>query len=228
MMATCRATAAALLIASAGYAEGGPEGVTPFEGSVPVEQPMTGDLPVGRWQCFVEEWPIEEVAISNVRFPPPGCNVELFTDASGVEFGPDGVGFILGIKLRGPNEWYTYQSHSYNEDAEFEIAGVPISRFSRVKEIRWAVEHAGDWKSCHVSVARTCLVITWRTHTKYEYHVLTPDVLLYVDSYYGTRRMLFRIGSEANRRMHAFRECVAGNQRKPLFEVVDCGDPIRG
>ena len=127
-----------LFVAAVCFAEGGAEGVTPFEGTVPVEARLTGDLPVGRWQCWTEEWPIEEVATSNVRFPPPGCNVQLFTDASGVEFRPGGVGFILGIKRRGPDKWYTYRSSDYNDDAEFDIVGVPISRFSRVKEIRWA------------------------------------------------------------------------------------------
>ena len=226
---TGRATAAALLVvAFSGYAEGGPEGASPFEGSVPVEQPLTGDLPVGRWQCFALNWPLAELATSNVRPPPPGCNVELFSNASGIELRADGVAFVLGIKLRGPNEWYTYQSLDYDEDAEFEIAGVPISRFSRMKELRWAVEPAGDWKSCHESVTDTCLRITWRAHEKYALTVLSPDVLALRDTYYGTHRLLFRIGSEANRRMHGFRECVAGNKGQALFAVQDCGNPISG
>ena len=47
-----------------------------------------------------------------------------------------------------------------------------------------------------------------------------------MDNHYGTRRLMFRAGSAAARAMLRFRDCVAGNKGKVLFEVRECEPPL--
>ena len=203
-------------------------GIT-VSGAAETVAPLTGgEHPVGRWECWLEERDLAETANSNKWFAPPGCNVALFADASVVEMHADGVGYILGIKRTGR---YEYQSFDYGTDrfpccdgAEFRVRGLPGVQLSRVQEIRWALEPGGGWKSCHE--AAQCLRITTKRHERYSFEVVTDDVLRITDDHYGTRRLLFRLGSPASRLMLAFRACVAANRGQALFRVKECRTPL--
>ena len=53
-----------------------------------------------------------------------------------------------------------------------------------------------------------------------------PDVIRFTDDYYGTKRLLFRVGSRAHRAMQEFSDCVANNKGVALFKVVTCNNPL--
>ena len=46
--------------------------------------------------------------------------------------------------------------------------------------------------------------------------------------YYGTKRLLYRVGSQANRAMMEFRECVKENDGRNLFDMVPSQNPLPG
>ena len=106
----------------------------------------------------------------------------------------------------------------------FTVAGSG-NLYARVAEARWSVAGA-DWKSCSNPRADACLVILTTSTNKYAMYRLRQNAMRLTDTYYGTRRLMFRAGSAAARAMLRFRDCVAGNKGKVLFEVRECELPL--
>ena len=128
---------------------------------IPVVERLTGEFPVGRWQCWVEQRDLDVWGDSNKWFRPPGCNIVLHADASVVEFLPDSKGYILGIRSeRGT-------SFDYDASKAFAIAGIRDALFSRVTEIRWSISDPGGWKSCNDLRADGCLTLTTTRHERF-------------------------------------------------------------
>jgi hypothetical protein len=55
---------------------------------------------------------------------------------------------------------------------------------------------------------------------------LGQNAMRLTDTYYGTRRLMFRAGSPQAAAMQRFRDCVKGNDRQPLFKIVQCESPL--
>ena len=202
------------------FAEGNQDTVTVDDRAVPVVERLMGDFPVGRWQCWAEHRDLDVWGDSNKWFRPPGCNIVLHADASVVEFLPDSKGYILGIRSeRGT-------SFDYDESKAFAIAGIRDALFSRVTEIRWSISDPGGWKSCNDLRAQGCLTLTTTRHERFSMVKVQPDVIRFTDDYYGTKRLLFRVGSRAHRAMREFGDCVANNKGVALFNVVTCDNPL--
>ena len=214
-----------LLVASISFAEGQPGAVVSHDvpaGTRTVEQ-LAGDFPVGRWECWFEPRDHADIAASNTPIVPIRCEVILLA-SSVLELLPDtsphgNVGWTLALKAEGALD------RSFNADTAFTVAGSG-SLYSRVTELRWSMEPVSNWKSCNDRRASGCLSIQTTRVEKYAVHRLGRDVMRLTDNYYGTRRLMFRAGSEASRVMWRFRDCVKGNDRQPLFQLVQCESPL--
>ena len=210
------------LVASVAFADGEQETVAIGDLDVPVVERLSGEFPVGRWQCWAEHRDLDVWGNSNKWFRPPGCNIVLHADASAVEFHPEGgVGWILGWRSEAGA-----RSFDYRDEKAFAVQGIRDRLFSRVQELRWEIEPPGGWKSCNDPRAQGCLKLTTTRHERYAMFRLHPDVIRITDDYYGTRRLLFRVGSRAHQAMQEFGDCVADNKGVALFNVVTCDNPL--
>ena len=183
----------------------------PIAERYPTAPPLAGDAPVGYWWCVIE-FDIEAMRTSNSSPGPRGVqcrNGQAVSFASssgyadGVEFRPDGTGYDLAIHQEGDSRIPT--------DA-FRVTGSPLL-FSRDRELRWRIRQDGR---LHVQTQRDQYL---------DLEVVTADVLR-VSASNRMPDLMLRAGSAAAERMMAFTSCVKGNRNKPLFDVVDCGDPI--
>lgn len=100
----------------------------------------------------------------------------------------------------------------------FQITGSELL-YDRDDTLRW---QASGGSAIHVQTERNQIL---------EYEVLSENVIGVWEQ--GDNRrvfsyFMFRIGSPEYQRMAAFRECVANNRGRKLFEVEDCGDPLPG
>lgn len=184
----------------------------PIADSYPTASPLSGDAPIGYWWCVVE-FDIEKMRTSNTSRGPQTVNCRsgsaLLTPyassgyADGVEFRSDGTGHDLKIKQEGDG--------GIPADA-FLVPGSPLL-FSRDRELRWRILDDGR---LHIQTQRDQYL---------DIEVVTPDVIR-VSAERRAPDLMIRAGSPVAKRMMAFAACVEGNRNKPLFEMVDCGDPI--
>ena len=180
---------------------------------------LSGPPPVGYWWCLVE-FDIEEMRTSNSSSGPRGVqcrngNPSSFASktgyADGIELRTDGTGWDLEIDVEGVDT--RIPEHA------FRVADNGLL-FSRDRELRWRWMEDG---ALHVQTQRNQYL---------SIEVVTPDVLRIstekIDDPEVWREpdLMIRAGSPAAKRMQAFTACVKNNRRKPLFDVVDCGDPI--
>ena len=208
------------------FAEGQPGAVASHEvpAGTRTVQPLAGDFPVGRWECWFEPKPLADIAASNTPIVPIRCEVYLLAPASVIELLPDtsphgNMAWALALKTPGT------QDTGYTSSGVFTVAGSG-NLYARVEEARWSVEPVRDWRSCSDPRADACLVIlTTRTH-KYAMYRLGQNAMRLTDTYYGTRRLMFRAGSTQAAAMQRFRDCVKGNDRQPLFKLVQCESPL--
>ena len=185
----------------------------------PTAAPIAGDAPIGYWWCVVE-FDVEEMRISNSSPGPRGVqcrngNPSSFTSktgyADGIELRPDGTGWDLEIDVEDIDT-------RIPEDA-FRVPGSDLL-FSRDRELRWAWQEDG---SLHVQTQRNQYLSV---------QVVTADVIRIstekIDDPNVWREpdLMITAGSPAAKRLIAFKACVKENRRKPLFDVVDCGDPL--
>ena len=97
-----------LIVAAVAFAEGQPGAVASHEmpaGTRTVE-PLAGDFPVGRWECWFEPKPHADIAASNTPIVPIRCEVLLLARASVIELLPDtsphgNVAWTLALKVPG-------------------------------------------------------------------------------------------------------------------------------
>ena len=118
------------------------------------------------------------------------------------------------------------RSFDYRDEKAFAVQGIRDRLFSRVQELRWEIEPPGGWNSCNDPRAHGCLKLTTTRHERYSMFRLSDDVIRITDDHYGTRRLLFRVGSWAHAAMDDFRECVKGNDGVALFKVKTCTNPL--
>ena len=100
-------------------------------------------------------------------------------------------------------------------ESAFQITGSDLL-YDRDDTLRW---QASGESAIHVQTERNQIL---------EYEVLSENVIRVWEQ--GDRRffsyLMFRIGSPEYQRMADFRECVANNRGRKLFEVEDCGNPL--
>ena len=96
-------------------------------------------------------------------------------------------------------------------ESAFGIEGSELL-YDRDDELRWAYDPATG-------------ALTIQTTRDYVWtvEVISENVLKLTSPRYRERYLL-RIGSPEYQRMQAFRECVAANRGRKLFEVEDCGE----
>ena len=143
-----------LLVAAVSFAEGQPGAVASHEvpAGTRTVQPLAGDFPVGRWECWFEASNFADITTSTTAIVPLRCHVSLHVNASVAELLPGGYGWMLGIK--SPDA----QSAEFDAATAFTVAGSG-NLYSRAAEIRWFLEPVRDWKSCYDATAIGCLVI---------------------------------------------------------------------
>ena len=183
----------------------------PIADRYPTAPPLAGDAPVGYWWCVVE-FDVDAMRTSNTSPGPHGVQCRngvalgAFTSAryaDGVEFRPDGSGHDLEINEVGDDRIPA---------TSFRVEGSPLL-FSRDRELRWRILEDGR---LHIQTQRNQYL---------DVEVVTADVLR-ISASNRLPDLMIRVGSPAAKRMQAFAACVKENRRKPLFDVVDCGDPI--
>lgn len=94
----------------------------------------------------------------------------------------------------------------------FQIRGSDLL-YDRTDELRWRQSGENEW---HVQTTENQIL---------KVEVLSENVIRVQEGTWSPYYM-FRIGSPEHKRMLVFRECVAANRGKPLFEVKDCGNPL--
>jgi len=213
-----------VVVAIMASAEG--DGESPeLTGPFPVTASPAGDFPVGYWECWLEHAKLtfNEIAVRNIGFYPRRCAVALHYHATGLELLPEGYGWVLAVQTdeKGSNL-------DFDPEAAFRIEGAD-RLYSRAGEMRWALnDDQGEWKACDDPHSDGCLLIQTTRNQRFSADVLSRDVIRLTDTYYGTKRLLYRIGSQANRDMMEFRECVKANDGRNLFDVVPCQNPLPG
>ena len=96
-------------------------------------------------------------------------------------------------------------------DTAFGIEGSELL-YDRDDELRWTYD----------ADTGAMTIQTTRDHV-WTVEVISKNVLKLTSPRYRDRYLL-RIGSPEYQRMQAFRECVAANRGRKLFEVEDCGE----
>ena len=202
-------------------AEGGAE-AEELTGPFPVIESPTGDWPVGHWECWNEQ-DFEATKARNTGIFPVRCAPALFYSATVLELLPDGYGWILAIQTAGT--FVEPTDKDFNPDEAFRITGAD-RLYSRAGEMRWALDRPGDWKACADPNADTCLRIQTTRNDRYSVTKLSHDVIRLTDTFYGTKRLLFRTASESSRAILRFRDCVIANDGRNLFDVEPCENPL--
>ena len=170
-----------------------------------VAEPLHGPFPVGRWLC-IDDLDFERYRRSNTGWAtlrPTRIICNLFGGGlgKGLEVLPDGVGWVLRV---------------YGHDTTpppatvFRIQGSDLY-YDRWQEFRWWYE-AGE------------LLIQTSINNHLTVDTVSADVAR-ITNRFNHRLLLFRIGSAVFVRLDEFLECVENNYDRPLFEVVDCGEP---
>ena len=175
----------------------------PVTPEYPIAPELVGEPPVGYWVC-VDVFDVERLRTSNSAFAPrlEHCR-RGWADGTeyGIEIRPDGAGYDLEVRVDSP--------HIPTES--FVLEGV-VGVFTRDDEFRWQLLDDGR--------------IHYQTTSNYYYNLtVVGDDRLRVDRR-GNSTWMLRMGTPVVNRVYEFRECVANNRGKPLFEVVDCGDPF--
>lgn len=215
------AVVAGMMAVAVALAEGGAE-AEELTGPFPVVESPTGDWPVGHWECWVEQ-DFEETKARNTGIYPRRCAPALPYSATVLELLPGGYGWILAIQTA--RTFVEASDKDFNPDEAFRIAGAE-RLYSRAGEMRWALDRPGDWKACDDPNADTCLRIQTTRNERYSVTRLSPDVIRLTDTFYGTKRLLFRTASESSRAILRFRECVIANDGRNLFDVEPCESPL--
>ena len=173
----------AMVATAEGDGESGPTG--PFR----VIASPTGDIPVGHWDCWFEQSDFDKTATSNNPFLPRRCSLALFISATVAELQPEGYGWMLAIQTN--DSWLEASDNDFDPDTAFRIKGAD-RLYSRAGEIRWSLDRPGQWKTCNDSKADGCLTIQTTRNDRFSVTVLSDDVIRLTDTFYGTKRLLFR------------------------------------
>jgi len=178
----------------------------------PVADPLTGDLPVGRWECWFEHTDFDRTATSNHGFVPSACRIALLTDGLAMSLHPDYSGhFLLTYSEDGVDEVGDGVSERGKApDTAFRVEGSDLL-YVRGAEMRWSYEDS-------------VLNLQTRRNDTFRAEVLSDDVIRLRQG--SNKRLLFRIGSDASHAMAAFRQCVEENDGRNLFDVVPCVNPL--
>ena len=167
---------------------------------------LEGEIPVGRWEAWTEHKPLAEIAKSSTAHLPGRSHVVLLVLATVLELRPDGTGYMLGLKSR-PQK---VEDTDYEPDYAFRVPGSPHHHlYARAAEMRWALGQERDWKSCNDPTSLGCLILLTTREERFALFRLTDDVLRITDDHYGTRRLLFRVGSPEAAAMVRFRWAAA-------------------
>ena len=98
-------------------------------------------------------------------------------------------------------------------DTAFALRGSDMV-YDQADDFRWRLDGA-------------TLLLQTRTNKTYTVEVLSENVVRVMPRT-GRPYLLFRIGSPEYQRMARFRSCVETNRGEKLYELKDCGDPLRG
>lgn len=162
-------------------------------------EPLEGDIPVGRWECF----PRADYAAmrrSNAAWPPDSCR--RIASASAIEIRPDGVGWTLS-----PHDNPMLGGGGNPPDTAFSVEGSDLL-YTQDREFRWSY---GDGRLLVQTTKDEVLTAAG----------INDDVMEVSDrwaSFY-----LLRIGSPSNSRLREYLSCVEDNRGRKLFDVEDCG-----
>lgn len=176
----------------------------------PTAAPLSGVVPVGYWECASLFNP-EDYRTTNSRSAASlsrdcdGSSAPSYTNAplpDPIEYRADGTGYDLSAHAEGSGRI---------PESAFRISGSETI-YNRSSELRWTIDGS-------------TLTIQRRAERAFELTSLSVDVIR-ADGPGVYEMLMFRIGSPAYKRMEGFRECVAGNRGKALFEIKDCGNPL--
>ena len=213
-----RIAAVLLLAASLVAAEGNGETPVEITGPVTMAEPLSGEPPIGYWECWSQlgVWDERLLRSTTPMVPKGPCTVVLFpTGGVMAEIRPEGYGWLHAAFLDG------------RATAKFDPAGdvfrIPgagdEAYFSQLAEMRWYAQGRSIW---FYTSARE----------EFDLYILDEDVMALL--YYSNPRarpvvaMLFRVGSEAYRANHDFVKCLARNDAVVnRWETERCVDPLR-
>ena len=198
--------AAVAVVVVAGCSGGVGIGVT-VPRTWPVADPLQGPTPVGYWACL-PDLDYQAMRISNRARQVTRCVV---AERKGIELLPDGTG--RGLRIYGESVAFGTSSVEEPPDNAFSIRGSNLL-YARESELRWQFE----METLRIQTTNT---YAWTVQS------VSGDVLRFwrPGAPIGSRRLLYRIGSPEYGRLMEFLGCVAENDGRSLFEVVDCGDP---
>lgn len=163
----------------------------------PTAEPLAGDMPVGRWRCYRDQ---DLAAMRETNSPALDNSCDLIRFKLDYEFLADGSGWTL--------KRYNAESSSIPSGA-FTITGSALV-YARDDEFRW------DLDSDRLTLQRTYNIIGIVSQVNSNTFRFDRE---------GWVRVFMRIGSPEHLRMAEFRQCVADNRGRNLFDVEDCGEP---
>ena len=190
---------------------------------LPVLSHLTGELPVGRWECFIGHHDFEKNRKTNQPDTIHRCQLirnQYIQEQSpyyAISFHPDYSGYLLSI----------VDSRHTLALSKAGIQRVKLINsphvYVHLQEIRWGIDGHD---------------LVLQTHEEYRYclSVLNENVIdvfvhcRFVSEKYisqaVTQYVLVRIGSPEYTRFSTYRDCIHSNKGRNLWEVRDCGIPF--